>query len=316
MDDRYLELLLKEADFSITDLEKEELYAWIEASEANRQRAKKMREAWNVSAEAVSDIVVDLDDEYAQVTAKLLKQKRGKIFTRVWQVAASLLILAGLFWFGIGRDSLPAMGPQVVEGPQDRYMLEDGSAIWLTEDSKFTFEVVSGMRKAILSGQGYFEIFQDMDRPFEIQTNLGRISVLGTAFEIEMLDDQSMAVKVAEGHVLLSTGRDSMHLQKGELGSIIGGKLERSEIGQPVGAWRLAPIVYDQEEFSNILDQMEKDYLIDFEIEDPQILDCRLSFTMDYQDLSELILILETLIDIKIVKSKDGKYSINGKGCK
>jgi RNA polymerase sigma factor (sigma-70 family) len=85
--------------------------------------------------------------------------------------------------------------------------LPDGSRIEL--DAASRAEVVFGTahRTArMLAGSAFFAVARDAERPFTVETALGRITVLGTRFSVDLEDDSdghtaALAVAVEHGHV-------------------------------------------------------------------------------------------------------------------
>lgn len=79
--------------------------------------------------------------------------------------------------------------------------LEDGSSIQLGPDSAIRLSFSAGERRVtLLSGEALFDVTPDPDRPFRVVTRDTTTTVLGTRFDISMLED-STSVGVARGHV-------------------------------------------------------------------------------------------------------------------
>ena len=65
-------------------------------------------------------------------------------------------------------------------------ILADGTTVHLNAGSKLTYPVrFAGKRRIVaLEGEAYFEVVQDESHPFVVQTHLGEVLVLGTAFNV------------------------------------------------------------------------------------------------------------------------------------
>ena len=309
-DERIFELLLKRAEKHISDVEQEELETWMQTSEANRLEGEKIMKALLAAREPSGRIPLDLDAEYRAVKSKMGKSRRIAPF---WRIAAGVLIAIGVFWlvrnFSVGRASTI-----VYSGPQESIQLEDGSTIWLQEGTTFEIDFLESSRSATLEGQGYFEVTPDATRPFAIATNLGTITVVGTAFEVLARPD-SLRVNVSEGQVRLSADEASVLLEAGEMGVVLSGVIQKKRANRPAGAWRMAPLRFDQASLDEVLTTLEKYYSIEFTAEDQEILDCRLSMVLDFSPLEEVLLMLETLLDIKVDMMSEGNYFLIGDGC-
>ena len=73
-------------------------------------------------------------------------------------------------------------------------ILADGTTVHLNAGSKLTYPVrFAGKRRIVaLEGEAYFEVVQDESHPFVVQTHLGEVMVLGTAFNVNAYTDASV----------------------------------------------------------------------------------------------------------------------------
>ncbi len=309
-DERIFELMLKKAEAHISDAEQKELKAWMQTSEANRLEGEKIMEALLAAKKPREDISIDLDAEYSVVKSKMGKSRRIAPF---WRIAAGVLIALGVVWL-IRDFSINEAYTETYTGPQEAIQLEDGSTIWLQEGSTFEIAFSESSRKATLEGQGYFEVAPDAIKTFEIETTLGIITVIGTAFEVLSSQD-SLRVIVSEGQVRLSAEEASVVLAAGEVGVVLSGAIQKKRTIKPAGAWRMAPLSFDQASLGEVLTAIENHYVINFTTNNQQVLNCRLSMMLDFPPLEEVILTLETLLDIEVDMISEGNYSISGNGC-
>ncbi len=87
--------------------------------------------------------------------------------------------------------------------------LADGSRVWLNAGSSLTFPVafVGNERKVAVTGEAYFEITHDKNKPFYVSENNMTVAVLGTHFNIKAYNDEPDAkVTLLEGKVRIITG--------------------------------------------------------------------------------------------------------------
>jgi ferric-dicitrate binding protein FerR (iron transport regulator) len=318
-EDRYIDLLLKEADAQINEQERLELANWLDASEANRDRANQIRKAWALSVKAPHEISLDLEEQYQMVREKILKTPSAvpkTVQLRSWQIAAGILLLIGASWISYRILQSPSIEMLTYQGPSENLKLPDGSTIWLDENAEFQYTTSTTSRQGILTGKAYFEIKPDSDQPFEIVTTLGKVTVLGTSFEIDASTTNQLVVTVSEGKVRLSNNQQAMiELTRGETGKISGSEIEKNNSSQPAGSWRLPPRIFDQESLSTVLQEIEEKYLVRFDTEQASINQCKVSFTLSYPNIDELISILETLLSVQITKQGPAQFYITGSGC-
>ena len=95
-----------------------------------------------------------------------------------------------------------------IETPKGgRYQLQlpDGTKVWLNSASKLIYPSSFSShknRKVELSGEAYFEVAKDKDRPFLVKTIMQEVEVLGTHFNISSYEDEpSVKTTLLEGSV-------------------------------------------------------------------------------------------------------------------
>ncbi|ACU62049.1 FecR domain-containing protein [Chitinophaga pinensis] len=91
-------------------------------------------------------------------------------------------------------------------GGQYQVYLPDGSLVILNAASSLRYPVTfnSNNRSVELSGEAYFEITQDVRRPFLVVSSTQTVKVLGTHFNISCYPDENIKTTLAEGSILLT----------------------------------------------------------------------------------------------------------------
>gem|GEM_PF-270706 len=110
-------------------------------------------------------------------------------------------------------------------GRQFTLVLPDGSRVWLNAASSIRFPTsFTGKRRSVeLSGEAYFEIAKDKEKPFFIHTDKNETEVLGTSFNISAYaDDDMVAATLLEGSIRTGIRQDQVILAPGEQAKIGG----------------------------------------------------------------------------------------------
>ena len=85
-------------------------------------------------------------------------------------------------------EEKPAKSNELIipRGGENTVILADGTTVHLNAGSKLTYPVrFAGKRRIVaLEGEAYFDVAQDEAHPFVVQTHLGEVMVLGTAFNV------------------------------------------------------------------------------------------------------------------------------------
>lgn len=91
-------------------------------------------------------------------------------------------------------------------GGQYQINLPDGSLVILNAASSLRYPVKfsSDKREVELSGEAYFEIRQEVSRPFLVVSSTQTVKVLGTHFNISSYPNETIKTTLAEGSILLT----------------------------------------------------------------------------------------------------------------
>lgn len=85
-------------------------------------------------------------------------------------------------------EEKPAKSNELIipRGGENTVILADGTTVHLNAGSKLTYPVrFAGKRRIVaLEGEAYFDVARDEAHPFVVQTHLGEVMVLGTAFNV------------------------------------------------------------------------------------------------------------------------------------
>jgi len=104
-------------------------------------------------------------------------------------------------------------------GGKYKVVLSDGTKVWLNAGSSLHYPIAfnGNKRKVTLTGEGYFEVAQNKNKPFVVKAEGLQVKVLGTHFNINAYpENKEVKTTLAEGSVLVSKGKDSKQLSPGE----------------------------------------------------------------------------------------------------
>jgi hypothetical protein len=108
-------------------------------------------------------------------------------------------------------------------GGQYQLVLSDGSKVWLNAASSLSFPAVftGKTRDVEITGEAYFEVAKNPNKPFRVKTNNTTVEVLGTHFNINAYnDEESMKTTLLEGSVKISNSQNASYLKPGQQASL------------------------------------------------------------------------------------------------
>ena len=165
----------------------------------------------------------------------------------------------------------------IPRGGENTVILADGTTVHLNAGSKLTYPVrFAGMRRVVaLEGEAYFDVVKDETRPFIVQTHLGEVTVLGTAFNINAYTDASVYTTLVHGKVQFSSSSiGTIILSPGEQAvvSANGSEKRMVDLDEYVG-WVDGRYVFNNRPLGEIMQTFERWYDIQVYYETPHLRD-------------------------------------------
>ncbi|WP_293306801.1 FecR family protein [Pedobacter sp. UBA5917] len=118
------------------------------------------------------------------------------------------------------------------KGGQYQVNLADGTKVWLNAASSLRYPThFSGNERRVeLTGEGYFEVAHQKDKPFKVASAGQTVEVLGTHFNIMAYHDEPVVkTTLLQGSVRISMGKQQTLLKPGEQALRSGDKISVSE---------------------------------------------------------------------------------------
>lgn len=165
----------------------------------------------------------------------------------------------------------------IPRGGENTVILADGTTVHLNAGSKLTYPVrFAGKRRVVaLEGEAYFDVVKDETRPFIVQTHLGEVTVLGTAFNINAYTDASVYTTLVHGKVQFSSSSiGTIILSPGEQAvvSANGSEKRMVDLDEYVG-WVDGRYVFNNRPLGDIMQTFERWYDIQVYYETPHLRD-------------------------------------------
>lgn len=127
----------------------------------------------------------------------------------------------GLKYTG-GTSSIVAWNMlQIPNGGEYMVTLSDGTKVWLNAASTLRYPVqfTGSERKVELTGEGYFEVAKNKDKPFIVVTDRMDVQAVGTAFNVNCYltnADGTTSATLAEGKIKVTTKQKTVFIDPGQ----------------------------------------------------------------------------------------------------
>lgn len=191
-------------------------------------------------------------------------------------------------------------------GGRDSVRLEDGSRIVLNAASSLTVARGFGEKRRLvtLTGEAYFDVASDADRPFTVRMSDATATALGTAFVVEAYGGESAAVIVAKGRVMVRSDRGfSVELGAGERGRVhpTSGIIVTDEASlEDALAWQEGRLVFRGTPLAAVARRLERQYGVEILIDD-DLQSLRLDASFDGQRIEEVVDLIATALGVEAV---------------
>lgn len=266
-----------------------------------------------------------------------------------WRVAAMIVLSAGLFWgydqYAPGKKAIATNKQKLTVGRmavkmnnselEMTVLLSDNSVATLMKGSKLTYptKFTGDERKVFLSGEAFFDIAKDPQKPFLVFANETVTKVLGTSFRVKAFDNESTVM------VVVKTGRVSVYPRKEyetltdpndrEVAGVIlspnqqvvfkkkENRLEKGIVANP-GMLTVSTdqkeLIFDDKPVSEVLHTLENIYGIVIVFDAESLSSCLISTQFNEENLKQRMSVICQAIGATY-EMVDGQIIVNSKGC-
>lgn len=124
--------------------------------------------------------------------------KRQRSYKWLNWAALFLCFIAGIIWY---TQKPAGQTISIPSGKRHSLTLADGSIVQLNSNSEIRYTEPFHERTVYLSGEASFQVSSQPNRPFVVETAQGKITVLGTTFNISSYPEERSHVAVLNGKV-------------------------------------------------------------------------------------------------------------------
>jgi transmembrane sensor len=254
-----------------------------------------------------------LEDEIKASDSQFTEEKSGSFFnSTVFKIAASvsIIVIAGLvswYWVGTQNNSPFAKGMEIpknselitaAKGKRSVLTLADGTRVWLNADSRIAYSndfMNSETREVFLEGEAFFDVTENKNKPFIVNTASITVKVLGTAFNVKSFEnDETVETTLVHGKVQIDTRtNDNIILLPNQQAVFVkqsGQVIVENQIeAQDYAAWKSGKLYFKDETFAAIVQELERWYNVKIHLEGEHVLECRFSAKIDNKPLEEVL---------------------------
>ena len=233
-------------------------------------------------------------------------------FTKYLRYAAVFIFIITVPYFIYNQFSNSLEIIEVPFGEQAKITLGDNTQIFLDAGSrlKYPAEFEKDVREVNLSGEAYFSVSPDPQKPFIVHVKNTIVQVLGTQFNIRAWEEDKVVVSVSEGKVAFSIDEKDKKvvLVKGFASTLLpGGVLaEPYKIDlEKSSSWIHGEITLSNVSFNEVFKQLERWHNLKFKFENNDVLKEKVSIFIQKNSLEKSLEIISKLTSSDFKKEGD-----------
>lgn len=216
----------------------------------------------------------------AMVSPRPFLKRQLILWRSVAAILIGLLVACGTYLYidkaNLAREAESFYLVQVGKGEKATILLPDGTKVHLNALSSLSYPTLFGRgnREVELTGEAFFEVTHNREKPFIVHTSSLSVKVLGTTFNVyapEAGDYCETTLVEGRVEILLNTvnpqsrilkPKQKLHYNK-QTGKCI---VSDTDLWEEM-AWRRGDLVLHSQTFSDIMVQLETYYGITFQVE-------------------------------------------------
>ncbi len=337
--------IMRAEDNDMSAAQQQEFQTWLISSYKHREAYTKLAALWGSL-----DILEELNDHAAAVDHQQSPKNTAKtsgptlwerliglrpfitaraLSARAFSVSAfatiALIGILGLSYQIINNLNQLHQGSYITAlGEQQTINLPDGSAIQINTNSQVDVTYTETARIIrLVSGEAYFDVAPNKQKPFSVYAGNGVVTAVGTAFSV-FLNNEKIDVIVEEGSVALASRPSGSNLSEtnsiaqansqpqAPLGVITAGQkaifektVESLDMVAPATiqrklSWRQGRLAFAGEPLAEVVASVSRYTDVTIDIDDPSLRELPIAGSFNVGEVDAMIEALEIMIDLRI----------------
>ena len=315
------DLITKFFTGEISDDELLLLRSWLELDPENREGFDEQNEVWQLSSFMSGIDYPKLDLAWKNMTVRVginsNDRKSVMIFNknkfRILVAAATvacLIGISGLIHWVVDNQSDKVINTAVTrittnEGDKANILLSDSTKITLNSFSSLLYDNDYNITDRVvnLTGEAFFDVNTNAEKPFVVQLGKIRIFATGTRFNVYSFPNEGRVETTLEEGIIqvFIDGLEPIWVNPGQ--QVIFFKASNKVQVRDVdtysySSWRENKLQFKDTPLEEVLRQIGRKYKVHFEISDPDLLNLEYTATFFDESLEEVMQMLKTVSPI------------------
>ena len=193
----------------------------------------------------------------------------------------------------------------IPKGGEYQVVLADGTKVWLNSASRLIYpqSFMGKERRVVLSGEAFFDVTHDAERPFVVETSRMNVKVLGTRFNVNDYDDnEEVSTTLVNGSVEIVSGdQQAFRLVPGEQAYGKENELEKREVNVRLyTSWIDGKFLFNNTELEEIAKQISRWYDVEIFFSSESVKKVRFTGAIvKFKPLEDLVRMIESTSQVR-----------------
>jgi ferric-dicitrate binding protein FerR (iron transport regulator) len=269
----------------------------------------------------------DTNKAWEKVNSQLPKAGKKRSLTWAFRIAAVMLVLiatgVAVWQFGSEKAGINEFATLDNDLSRPEIVLPDGTRVTLNHSSKISYptEFAGTTREITLSGEAFFEVTPNAQKPFIIKTNSASIKVLGTSFNVYAYTNNPLVevvvktgkVELLENPVASETLIGKVLLLPGEKG--IFDKLNKKITKEVTSnnntlSWMTHEIEFNETTLNEAINTLNRAFNLHVDVDENVDRNLHISATFNHQKPEYIMDVVALTLNLKLEKTGNNRYTI------
>ncbi|MBB3701190.1 FecR domain-containing protein [Flammeovirga yaeyamensis] len=243
-----------------------------------------------------------------QISAKVVPSKTTKTVSMQWWKYAVAVVVLGFIASFYFLYFVPSNHVEIAhKGYTKDVDLPDGSKVALNAESTISFNKSEFSKERLieLKGEAFFEV--EKGTLFQVQSEKGNVTVLGTSFNIYSRNDK-WTVECFSGKVLVEDrAGKSVTLTKGEGVAYKDGDFVSLNTKGKLPSWKQGIFTYQNETLEEVFQEVQRQFDVRIIYKNPKVQHLRFTGTITNKSLETTLEVISKTMGINYQINKDKK---------
>jgi transmembrane sensor len=306
----------------ISDSDLNLLKIWLDTDIGNRRIFDEENQLWHESGIKIRNEHFRVDKAWAEISEQLgIEINKPPVFVikrsyfRLLAAAASVVLLIAIGGVALWLSSAEQLNfaSTIIttgEGDNSQVLLCDSTVIYMNSASKIEYSNDYDINTRIvkLSGEAFFDVHTNPEKPFFVQLDNISVTATGTRFNVLSYDNENrIEATLEEGNInIVIDGKEPIYLKTGQ--QVVYFRKTDEVIVREVStetytSWKENKLRFIDTPFEEVLRKIGRRYNVTFEIRNRELLELNFTATFIDESIEEVMSMLKAVspISYKII---------------